>query len=353
MDDQTFGVAGKVEARRTVRMLVESLTRQRLTLNSGKTRFLTPPEQAEHFWLDANEMLDSAQVYADAKVRYPARVCLEYIWGVCEGKEKKGHWDKVYKRILRVAALAHTDCVTLAACKTMIVEAPSLAERVFEYLLARNRYAEYLQLWQWLARTKNNIYEDVEMAWFEQVLLVSPPRAAREAFLSVASAVLRGRYRGSGKPGVMVPAALLVYWFWDGRQGRILETLLSRDGLPPDARRTVAAILCARKSGNWKQWLLLAGRHASREVAGLIGFVTRITSGEPLELVQPLVFVKRPVVYDRFIYDARAWLRLELLAMSPNKGIKVGIKQVLAKALKHPLTQVEEASAKRIAVKVK
>ncbi len=122
--------------------------------------------------------------------------------------------------------------------------------------------------------------------------------------------------------------------------------------MPPDARRTVAAILCARKPGNWRQWLLLAGRDASREVAGLIGFVTRLTSGEPLDISQPVVFVKRPVVYDRYIYDARAWLRLELLAMSPNIGIRQGIKKVLTRAMKHPLRAVEAASARRIAAKV-
>lgn len=58
LDDQNIGVRSMTEARRCVNILTRSLSSQRLTLNSGKTKFLTPPDVVKHFQLRANEQID-------------------------------------------------------------------------------------------------------------------------------------------------------------------------------------------------------------------------------------------------------------------------------------------------------
>ncbi|WP_437738883.1 RNA-directed DNA polymerase [Sorangium sp. So ce1335] len=58
MDDQTIIVPNRTRARHTVRHLVQSLNRHRLTLNSGKTKFLSPVDVEQTFHLTANDELD-------------------------------------------------------------------------------------------------------------------------------------------------------------------------------------------------------------------------------------------------------------------------------------------------------
>jgi hypothetical protein len=57
MDDQNIGALSVTDARRIVNLLTRSLQRQRLTLNAGKTKFLSPDEVVIEFHLESNESL--------------------------------------------------------------------------------------------------------------------------------------------------------------------------------------------------------------------------------------------------------------------------------------------------------
>ena len=58
MDDQNIGVRSETEGRRVVNALTRSLSSQRLTLNAGKTKFLSKEEVILHFQLCANQRLN-------------------------------------------------------------------------------------------------------------------------------------------------------------------------------------------------------------------------------------------------------------------------------------------------------
>ena len=58
VDDQNIGVRSETEARHIVNAVTRSLSAQRLTLNSGKTRFLSKDDVIHHFQLDANERIN-------------------------------------------------------------------------------------------------------------------------------------------------------------------------------------------------------------------------------------------------------------------------------------------------------
>jgi len=75
MDDQNVGVNSISKAREAVNFLTRSLGEQRLTLNSGKTKFLNPAEVAVHFQLEANKRLTEcgAVGYRVAQAGIPPR----------------------------------------------------------------------------------------------------------------------------------------------------------------------------------------------------------------------------------------------------------------------------------------
>lgn len=141
MDDQNVGVKTRVAARRAVRALVTSLNTQRLTLNVGKTRVLTPDEQVQHFWLDQNDQIDTAEeLVKDAAVSdADKKDAVEDVVYDLLIADRRGHWDKIALRLLRLAGLVNSDAFTDTDCLTFIVEAPTLAGRVFEFTATRVR----------------------------------------------------------------------------------------------------------------------------------------------------------------------------------------------------------------------
>lgn len=354
MDDQNVGVKSTIGARKLIRKMVQSLGTQKLTLNTGKTKILTPEEVSEHFWLDLNEELDQLEEKVKkTRARHHYQADFEAIWNSFTTQAKQGHWDKLVKRMYRLAGLLKSDKITLVHHKEFLVDAPQLAERIFEYILSQNRFWDYLRLFKWLLNSGNSLYENVEAQWFESLLLSSPPPMIRSKLRKIAVEFVRGSKRGTGKLGPRVPAALLIYWLWDGRQGKVLETILnSLQVIDGPTRRTMAAILCARKGAQAERWLLLAAREPSPEVSSIIQLINKLREGKPVVLPKPLIFVKYPPVFDRYIYDARAWLRLELLTLSFRKDVRGAVKNALKFARKNPLQSTENIIATRIEKKL-
>jgi hypothetical protein len=355
MDDQNVGVKSQIEARWVIRRMVESLASQRLTFNSGKTKILSPKQVVEYFWLDENEAIDAIEEDLKAGATVELRKRVDDLWDLIQSKRADGHWDKIVKRLCRVSALVCSDRVTYDDCQSYLVDCPLLADRIFEYLLARGRFREHLALFKWWLIGGNSLYEDIETAWFESLLSASPPSNLWGELRTLAVEFIRGaKKNGTRRLGPRVPAALLLYWLWDGRQGRALQTMLENPNvIEGPTRRTMAAVLCARQPKHLSRWLLLAARQASRHVSSLIEWVTKLRDGVRFLIPEPLVFVKHPPVLNRFVYDARAWLRLELLSISPRQDIRTAIKKVLKNVKRNPIQLTEGIILKRLENRLK
>ncbi len=354
MDDQNLGVKSKVAADRAVHMLVESLNRQRLVLNAGKTRILTPAQQAEHLCLKHNKLVTAIAARIEAGERTASlNTDFEAMW-VAVLSTRLGNWPKVVKRLLRLAGLLKSDRVTLADCQDLLESQPGLAERIFEYLVARDRFTDYIALFESYLRSGNSLYEDVEALWFESLLVASPPPKAWPALRRIALEFVRGSKRGTSLQGPKVAAALTLYWLADRRQQRVFAALLRGSRvLDGPTRRTLAAILCALEPKGVDEWLLLAGRESSAHVSSLVELVMKLRDGESFFIPKQLVFARRPSVLDRFVFDARSWLRLELLALSPRLDVRNAVDATIKNARdRRTLVETEARVADRVSLRV-
>lgn len=353
MDDQNIGVASERQARMVVRQMVLSLSRQRLTLNTGKTKFLSPSMVSAEFWLDLNTEIDNlelilkhASAHREADSPFAARVFSA--WSQLTDGMPRGHWDKVAKRLLLLAAKAGLDVATKEQCRDLLVKCPQLATRIFDYLVARGRYGDHLCLFKGFLHDKESLCEDVEIRWFESLLSSSPPDDRGE-FLSLAKEFLSVGAPGSGRPGVRVSAALLLYWFDHADAiGRLAEVLGSDSVVDGPTRRTITAILCARRPEDTLRWLSTAATVPLAGVSGLIAWILGLRAGSLIKLPKLLVFPKRSAMTGRYHYDARIWLRLELLLHSPRPEVLRAVNGAALRALKEPLGELERKAASRI-----
>lgn len=351
MDDQNMGVASAVEARSLLRALSRSLSAQRLVLNSGKTKVLGPADVRRHFWLDENAELQRVEVAIKHQVGTAVErsAAVDALWNIFRFQGRSGNWDRVAARILAAAARVRSDVVTYDDCKAMLVQAPNRAERIFEYLVARSRWADLTNLFDWWLDSGNSLYEDVEMAWFEALLVVTPPRHVRQRIRSIAVEFVRGSRRGTLLPGPRLPAVLSLYWLGDGRQFRVLETLLrSQARIDSESRRALAAVLCAVYPLRAAEWVALAAKEPSSSVSSLVQWVTRAVAGEYFEVPKELVFVRKPWLLQRWVYDARSWLRVELLLLAKEPRTRRAVSRQVLRMRRNPLAVSESVIARRI-----
>jgi hypothetical protein len=356
MDDQNVGVNSTTGARRTVNLLTRSLGAQLLTLNAGKTRFLTPAEVATHFQFDANEALDK---WAD-KWGYPkwppdrsARAELRNIWAKVESgpSSGQGNWDKILKRMYALAVQVDIPDLEDRALEDLIAY-PDLDERIFGYFARRSRPRPLIDLFRRYRQSGENLFESTENAFFEAALLLRPVAADARDLRKLAHEHVGRIFKRRRRSLPRSTALLLLYWL--GVSPATLQGLYSSavaPSLPKEvARAWMAAVFAADPGGILPVQAALLG-HPSDDVARLARFLNDLAAGS-LTDVGPLPSIRARWPAPGMQFDARAWLTLEILSHSPNATLQTRIRSALPKWSKTITGSPERRIAARISLRV-
>lgn len=345
MDDQNIGVRSPTEARILIRGLTLSLSQQRLVLNSGKTKFLTPEAVAEHFHLDTNERLD--EIDKALKAKSPDFLELRYlltdVWEEALQLEGEGNWDKILKRFYGVAGRLRMPFLKQRAHDDLITH-PLLAHRIFEYFSALSDFERLLQIFSNLVDEGESLYENVEAAFFENILLSNIPSASRSAFRKLTQSWLSNQSLGSGRPYSRGIAALCLYWLGDRRSIPSIRRALVEDATsyPATTTRALVAVYIAMAPEKANDALKICGRFANREVASFSRFVQEIRSNKNLQCTLPRVSQRKPFSTQIGIFEARTWIRLEIMQLSKSAAIQAWLKSQHAYISKQQLGDCEQ-----------
>jgi hypothetical protein len=327
LDDQNIGVRSMTEARRAVNALTRSLSSQRLTVNAGKTKFLTPPDVVKHFQLDANEEIDRwDQTFKSVTSSNLAlaRAELRSVWNRISLGDYVGvgNWSKILKRMYAAATKADSDLFEGHVLEHLI-QYPELDERLFQYLARRNLGSHLLSVFSAYCLAGENLFEATESAFFESVLLLDPSPRLSGRIRKLASLFATGTAPGqSGKPLGRASAILALYWF--GEAAWKLELLFDTDSarrLPKEvARAWIASVAALRPALLSRVQSKLVG-HQSDDVARLSSFVSGLLSGTVSKIGNYKTQKKRWPLPGKY-YDARSWLLLHIASSSPHKVLR-------------------------------
>ena len=164
MDDQNLGVPSKAAGLRTLSEVGKSLARLHLSPNSKKSRILMLSEARRHFHLDLNGMLDRAEAAVTAAKIRGQRLSLSrqlrQIWAKAQRFEGVGEFEKVLKRLYRLAGFAHLRFLRRRALRDVLAN-PELADRVCDYMRCSGTVLEYLRWADLLMQAPEQIYPDV------------------------------------------------------------------------------------------------------------------------------------------------------------------------------------------------
>jgi hypothetical protein len=327
LDDQNIGVRSLTEARRVVNTLTRSLSSQKLTVNAGKTKFLSPTEVARHFQLEANQEIDA---WTDAfKSIVPssfqqAREALHDVWlQVSTGDHVGvGNWPKILKRMYAAATRADSDLLEQRALQDL-VEHPELDERIFQYFGKRNRGQELLQLFSDYCSGGENFFEGTESTFFESVLLLDPNPAIAIQVRLLASRFASGIAAGQSRKALGRASAILaLYWF--GESGWNLASLFDAEAarrLPKEVARAWIATVTALRPGMLKAVQAKLVGHQSDDVARLSAFLTGLLAGSISKIGNYKSQKLRWPLPGKY-YDARSWLILHIASSTEGAALR-------------------------------
>jgi hypothetical protein len=357
MDDQNIGARNEAHARRIVNLLSKSLSSQRLTINAGKTQFLSPAAVANEFHLDSNDALNNWEHRWKGKFessRKAAATDLEAIWGTAKKLEGEGAWDKILKRFYGQAVRVRATFLDGRVLNDLITY-PNLAGRIFESLARQDRTSELIDLFYRYARKGECLFEGVEAAFFDCLLLSAAGVADSKAIRLLCLNFIRDKVpRTSKRPLGRASAVLAYYWFGGGIPK--LVNILSRTkghSLPSEVGRAWLAVVSARAPQLVPDTNRALMGHPSDDVSRLAQFLSDLGRGKDFQL-QPFASKRPRWPLKGHFFDARAWLVLEILSQCQSKWAKTRVRseikrfQPLARTLQeqHALLRIRRNLAK-------
>jgi hypothetical protein len=351
MDDQNIGARSLSEGRRIVNHLAHSLLEQRLTLNAGKTLFLTTEQVINEFHLDTNKALTKWATKwkrtTKPKRRSILKLQLKSIYDEAPNKEK-GHWDKILKRFYGYVIQTNDRWLDDQSLEHLILY-PDLCDRIFESFAKRGRIKSLLVLFRDYVDEGECLFEATESTFFNALLLANATPRREKLCLGLATEFIsRKMGRTSGRPLGIASAILCYYWF--GGDISALPSLLKTSrwtAVPEAVVRSILAVSGARNLKSYRNLLPNFVGYPGDDVGRLVQFINGILIGKLSDLVRFAHPKDRWPLTGKH-YDARAWLCLELLAHSPNSKIRSWLRSEFKHFEKLVVTRQEQRVRSRV-----
>jgi hypothetical protein len=321
MDDQDFGVASKATGLRVLSEVGRSLARLHLSPNTTKSRILTLGEARRHFHLDLNAMLDRAQTAAKVartrRQRLNLSRQLRQIWSRAQPHEGVGEFDKVLRRLYRLAGFAHLRFLRRRALRDVLAN-PGLADRVCDYMRCSGTVLEYLRWAGVLMQQEEQIYPDVNVALTDSLLRLEADRFESSKIRFLAAAFLSGKSNVSGAAECKTLAPLLVLRFGDKRSLPLLKRCFDDDKPAASAAllRAAAVVYSSYGDTEFGEVRRSASRLMRNHLADVVKLVERIRkyTEVPLRYKARLRPRYDPVAGTQYV-DMRALLTVRLLQL--------------------------------------
>jgi hypothetical protein len=319
MDDQNIGVRNVTHARKIVNELTRSLYQQRLTLNAGKTKFLSPDEVVEHFQLDANELLNKIQKKtAGEKFDISdARTEFENVWSeINQSPNRSGNWDKVLKRAYGLATKVGSTVMKQRAFDDL-VEYPELADRIVNYFARQNCGDELLALFRKYMNSGENLFEAVEFSFLQGLMDIDPTGTLAGKLTKVVESFAKCQLKGqTGRPLGRAAAVLLLYWLgYPAAHFAKLFTRAEARALPKEVARAWLACGFALEADAPIRAALMA--HSAEDVGRLGYFLDDVVNARVASFGPYRKLRSRWPLHGEY-YDARTWLQFDLSSRAPS-----------------------------------
>lgn len=354
MDDQNLGVLSKAGGLRVLSQVGTSLARLHLSPNTKKSRILTLGEARRHFHLDLNDLLDKAEATAKVAKTHKQRVTLSrqlrLIWSRAQRHEGTGEFDKVLRRLYRLAGFASLRFLRRRALRDMLND-PGLADRVCDYMRCSGTALEYSRWADGVMQHDEQVYPDVNVALTEGFLRLEANRFESGKIRSLAAAFLSGKSSVSGASECRTLAPLLILRFGDERSLPLLRRCFDHDKSAPSAPLLRAAAIVYASYGDAEFGVVRksASRLMRNHLADVVRLVERIRkyAEVPVRYKARLKPRYDPVARIHYV-DMRALLTVRLLRLARAPQVIRWVSDWKISVLTQPISNYDRRLVNRL-----
>jgi hypothetical protein len=329
MDDQVIGVKSRAEGLQVLASLGKSLTNLYLTPNAKKSSVLSLPDARVHFHLDTNGLLDALEKRIVGRLA-PRRTLvreLSRVWRVALQHQGKGEWSKVQKYVYRLAGLTKARFLRQRAMRDLLQD-PTLAERISDYVRCSGRVAEYMDFVTAVQNHKEQIHDDVELIMIESLLRLETSGRRAKSILALAERMVREVTEQRRSPIFAAPACLLILRFGDRRRISCLRRSFQGSGGVPTTQSVRAAAIVYASYGR-KQFNLVTKAAALliNPLAHIVKLVRRVMKfQETPNRYKARLSLRRDSVRGKHYIDMRTVLAASLLALNRRNLVRLWLK---------------------------
>lgn len=325
MDDQNLGVASRAEGLKALSAVGGSLSRLYLTAHAGKSKVLALREARRHFHLDINVLLDEADAMPvkTRKQRSALTRKVNQIWDRARNYEGEGEWDKILKRIYRLAGLARSRRFRRRATAD-ILKYPDLARRISEYMRCSGGVMEYLAFIRLTWSHDEQLYPDVNLILTESLLRLEAKGIETARIRKLASNLLGGKPKILGHEGCAAVAPLILLRFGDRRSLPRLRSCFEKrlDSLPSAVIRAASIVYASYGMEEFRVVRKTAARLLRNPIADMIRLIERVRAYEEVPgSYKARLSIRFDSVGNHQYIDMRSVLAARLLVL--NRRAKV------------------------------
>jgi hypothetical protein len=352
MDDQNIGVGSRSEGLKVLSLVGESLSRIHLSPNTQKTKVLSLNEARRHFHLDINNMLDSAESmpWQSHNERKTLRVEIRRIWSIAKKYEGKGEWDKLLKRFYRLTALGQSKMLRQRSV-TDILKNPGLTNRVAAYMRCTGTVTEYLKFIERVIYHKEQIYPDVNLTIFENVLRLKAAQSERSQIRHLASELLKSKLRITGASMCLTIAPLIILRFGDRRSLPLLRKCLEKTvmSFPPWGLRAAGVVYGSYGIDEYRNFKKVAGKLGSPHLTDMVRFFERVMRYTVVPgSYKARLNLRYDAVAGREFIDMRSLVAARILSLNPKTSVKSWLEAEKKWLLQTSISQYDKSLIKRL-----
>jgi hypothetical protein len=342
MDDQLIGANSRAEGIKIVSTVGASLANLYLTANAKKTKVLSLKEAATHFHLDTNSLLDSLEtsIKTHAKRRKTLIRELTRAWRIALNHENEGEWEKIQKRVYRLAGLTKARFMRESSIRD-IIDAPTLAERIADYMRCSGTANEYLRFVRKVFAHRENIHQDVELLLLESLLRLEVRGTSARLILRAATNALGQVGDGRRHIAFAAPACLLILRFGDRRTSRHLRHCFSErtKAKPPQLVRAAAIAYATYGRKEFGEVRRAAGILLSNPLALMVRMVWRLQHLKKIpDRFKSRLSIRLDSVKNRQYVDMRTVVAARLLRLNKRKAVYDWLRSWVSQARKRKIS---------------
>jgi hypothetical protein len=331
MDDQAIGVDSRSDGLQVVAELGTSLATLYLTPNAKKTKILPLNEAKLYFHLKANAQLDRIErlIKRPAMSRTAIVRDLRRQWEIASRNKDHGEWEKIQKRVYRLAGLIKARFLRPYAARELL-NTPTIAGRIADYMRCSGSATEYISFVRRILVHREQVHEDVEFVLIESLLRLEVRGSHAKALSGLASDVLNDVASWKKNQFFANPGCLLLIRFAGRRSKRSLGHFFSEGKIarPAQLIRASAIAYSTFGSSEFSEVRKAAAQLLNNPLALMVRMVKRIQAlpDVPNRFKNRLTLRFDSVAGKRYL-DMRTLVAAKLLKLNKRKTIRAWLRQ--------------------------